>query len=139
MIKVVESIARNLRELTVIYYHPRLHETLINAGFSLGQQQTFQPIDWVIYTDSFAGLGASGALVDLRALAGGPGHTAGVDQAAVGASEAPRPRRKGKRAGQELDNPPQARLLSLARRTTRQGYPHPLKPARHNQGEKTHS
>ena len=47
--KVQESLARNPRELTVLYYHARMHETLINAGFSLEQQQTFQPYDWAIY------------------------------------------------------------------------------------------
>jgi hypothetical protein len=47
--KVQESLARNPRELTVLYYHPRMHETLINAGFSIEQQRTFQPNDWAIY------------------------------------------------------------------------------------------
>ena len=47
--KVQESLARNPRELTVLYYHARMHETLINAGFPLEKQQTFQPYDWAIY------------------------------------------------------------------------------------------
>ena len=37
--------------------------------------------------------------------------------------ETPRPRRKGKRAAQDLEDPHQAPLLPLARRETRQGYP----------------
>jgi Histone methylation protein DOT1 len=47
--KVQESLDRRPRKLTVLYYHPRMHETLINAGFSLVQQETFQPNDWAIY------------------------------------------------------------------------------------------
>jgi hypothetical protein len=47
--KVQESLDRNPRELAVLYYHPRMHETLINAGFSLERQQPFQPNDWAIY------------------------------------------------------------------------------------------
>ena len=47
--KIQESLARNPRELTVLYYHARMHETLINAGFALEQQQIFQPNDWAIY------------------------------------------------------------------------------------------
>jgi hypothetical protein len=47
--KIQESLARNPRELAILYYHPRMHETLINAGFSLEQQRTFQPYDWAIY------------------------------------------------------------------------------------------
>jgi Helix-turn-helix of DDE superfamily endonuclease/DDE superfamily endonuclease len=42
--------------------------------------------------------------------------------------EAPRPRRKGKRPAQELADPPQAPLLPLARRATRQGHPHAGNP-----------
>ena len=47
--KVKESLDRNPRELAVLYYHARMHETLINAGFSLEQQHTFQPYDGSIY------------------------------------------------------------------------------------------
>ena len=47
--KIQESLARNPRELAILYYHARMHETLIYAGFSLEQQQTFQPNDWAIY------------------------------------------------------------------------------------------
>jgi hypothetical protein len=47
--KVQESLDRNPRELAVLYYHPRMHETLINAGFSLERQQAFPPNDWAIY------------------------------------------------------------------------------------------
>jgi Histone methylation protein DOT1 len=47
--KVQESLDRNPRELAVLYYHPRMHETLINAGFSLERQQTFPPNDWAVY------------------------------------------------------------------------------------------
>jgi hypothetical protein len=47
--KIQESLDRNPRELTVLYYHPRMHEMLIDAGFSLEQQQTFSPYDWAIY------------------------------------------------------------------------------------------
>lgn len=47
--KVQESLHRNPRELAVLYYHPRMHETLINAGFSLVRQQTFPPNDWAVY------------------------------------------------------------------------------------------
>jgi hypothetical protein len=42
--------------------------------------------------------------------------------------EALRPRRKGKRPAQELEDPPQAPLLPLARRPTRQGHPRPGNP-----------
>ena len=42
--------------------------------------------------------------------------------------EAPRPRRKGKRPAQEMENPPQAPLLPLARRTARKGHPRPGDP-----------
>ena len=37
--------------------------------------------------------------------------------------EAPRPRRKGKRAAQDVEDPQQAPLLPLARRETRKGHP----------------
>lgn len=47
--KVQESLDRNPRELTVLYYHARMQETLINAGFSVEQEQTFPPNDWAIY------------------------------------------------------------------------------------------
>jgi precorrin-6B methylase 2 len=47
--KVQESLVRNPRELAVLYYHPKMHETLINAGFTIEQQRTFQPNDWAIY------------------------------------------------------------------------------------------
>ena len=53
--------------------------------------------------------------------------------------EAPRPRRKGKRPAQELADPPQAPLLPLARRATRQGHPRPGDPRRIIRMKKAHS
>jgi hypothetical protein len=47
--KIEESLARNPRDLTVLYGHPRMHDALINAGFRLERQQTFSPNDWAIY------------------------------------------------------------------------------------------
>jgi hypothetical protein len=47
--EVEESLARNPRQLAVLYYHPYMHETLISAGFTLEQEQTFRPIDWAFY------------------------------------------------------------------------------------------
>jgi hypothetical protein len=47
--KIQESLARNPRELTVLYYHARMHETLINAGFYLERQRSSPPNDWAIY------------------------------------------------------------------------------------------
>lgn len=47
--KIRESLARNPRELTVLYYHARMHETLINAGFQLEREQTSAPNDWATY------------------------------------------------------------------------------------------
>ena len=47
--KVQESLDRNPRELAILYYHPRMHDTLINAGFSVERQQPFQPNDWAVY------------------------------------------------------------------------------------------
>jgi hypothetical protein len=41
------------------------------------------------------------------------------------AREDPRSRRKGKRPAQDLADPPQAPLLPLPRRATRQGHPRP--------------
>ena len=52
--------------------------------------------------------------------------------------EAPRPRRKGKRAAQELEDPPQAPLLPLARRATRQGHPRPADPRGITRMKKAH-
>ena len=52
--------------------------------------------------------------------------------------EAPRPRRKGKRPAQELADPPQAPLLPLARRATRQGHPRPGDPRRITRMKKAH-
>jgi hypothetical protein len=47
--KIQESLARNPRELTILYYHARMHETLINAGFQLVRQRNSAPNDWAIY------------------------------------------------------------------------------------------
>ena len=47
--KIQESIARNPRKLVILYYHPRMHEALLQAGFSLEQQRTTPPNDWAIY------------------------------------------------------------------------------------------
>ena len=47
--KIQESLARNPRELVVLYYHPRMHDALIKAGFSLERQRIAPPNDWAIY------------------------------------------------------------------------------------------
>jgi hypothetical protein len=55
-----------------------------------------------------------------------------------GPREAPGSRREGKRPAQELADPPQAPLLPLARRATRQGHPHPGNPRRITKMKKAH-
>ena len=47
--KIQESLARNPRELVVLYGHPRMHDALIKAGFSLERQRIAPPNDWAIY------------------------------------------------------------------------------------------
>ena len=47
--KIQESIARNPRELVILYYHPRMDDSLIRAGFAVERQQVTPPNDWTIY------------------------------------------------------------------------------------------
>ena len=53
--------------------------------------------------------------------------------------ETPRPRRTRKRPAQDLEDPPQAPLLPLARRATRQGHPRIAAPRGITRMEKAHS
>lgn len=47
--KIQESIDRNPRELVILYAHPRMHDSLVNAGFTLERQQVAEPYDWATY------------------------------------------------------------------------------------------
>lgn len=47
--KIQESIARNPRELAILYIHPVMHEYLIKSGFSAERQRNVALNDWAIY------------------------------------------------------------------------------------------
>ena len=47
--KIQESLDRNPRELVILYYHLRMHEFLVNAGFTRERQRVAQPNDWAIH------------------------------------------------------------------------------------------
>lgn len=47
--KIQESLTRNPRELTVLYGHPRMHDSVLKAGFMLEREHTAAPNDWAIY------------------------------------------------------------------------------------------
>jgi hypothetical protein len=47
--KIEESITRNPRELVILYVHPRMHECLERAGFSVERQEITRPNEWAIY------------------------------------------------------------------------------------------
>ena len=91
-----------------------------------------------------------GRRADHAGRQGLPGHHLGEDpvpgkgQAGIAERgeprprEAPRSRRKGKRPAQELADPPQAPLLPLARRATRQGHPRPGDPRGITRMKKAH-
>jgi Methyltransferase domain len=47
--KIQESLDRNPRELVILYGHPRMHDSLVNAGFTREAQEVAQPNDWAVY------------------------------------------------------------------------------------------
>lgn len=47
--KIVQSLTRRPRSLRVFYIHPRMHDTLIGAGFSIERQNVRPPYEWAIY------------------------------------------------------------------------------------------
>ena len=47
--RIQASLARQPRSLLVLYYHPRMHDALIEAGFFVERQRTTRPYDWAIY------------------------------------------------------------------------------------------
>lgn len=47
--KIVQSLVRQPRPLRVFYIHPRMHDTLIGAGFSIERQNVRPPYEWAIY------------------------------------------------------------------------------------------
>jgi SAM-dependent methyltransferase len=47
--KIQESLDRNPRELVILYYHARMHDSLVNAGFTPERQQVVPPNDWATY------------------------------------------------------------------------------------------
>jgi SAM-dependent methyltransferase len=47
--KIQESAARRPRRLEIIYYHPRMHDALVAAGFSIERQKLSPPCEWTIY------------------------------------------------------------------------------------------
>jgi hypothetical protein len=49
MVRIQESLVRKPRSLRVLYYHPRMHNALIDAGFFVERQSTTPPNEWSIY------------------------------------------------------------------------------------------
>ena len=47
--KIQESLDRNPRELVILYAHPRMHDSLVNAGFTPERQQVVPPNDRASY------------------------------------------------------------------------------------------
>jgi Methyltransferase domain len=49
VLKIRESIARNPRELVILYGHPVMHDHLVDSGFSVERQGCYALNDWAIY------------------------------------------------------------------------------------------
>ena len=47
--KIQESLDRNPREFVIMHAHPRMHDSLVNAGFALEREQVVPPNDRASY------------------------------------------------------------------------------------------
>ncbi len=52
--KIEASLADRPRPLVILYWHPKMHETLVDAGFSVERRSITHPNQWAIYRHRIA-------------------------------------------------------------------------------------